>query len=132
MTTNVIVSLEVVNHFEFPKEAELLTQELGHMSQRLEEEPDYTEEDELIVHAFEGEYHTLDAAQQMGWVRDTVAELSEDFPHLVLALDVKTDDLDQKEPRVVRREYFSDGKRQVAEPYLVIPDFDPDGRFEAR
>lgn len=131
MTTNVIVSLEVINHFEFPKEAELLTQELGHMSQRLEEEPDYTEEDQLIVQAFEGEYHTLDEKPQMNWVRETVADLSQDFPHLVLALDVKTDDLDQAEPRVLRREYFTDGKRQVAEPYLVIPDFDPEGAFEA-
>ena len=62
-------------------------------------------------------------------VRETVADLSQDFPGLVLALDVKSDSLDE-DTRVLRREYFSDGRRQVAEPYLVIPDFDPEGRFE--
>lgn len=130
--TEIVLSLEVVNQPDHPREAELLSQELAHMTTRIEEEPDYTEEDELLVHGFAGEYHTYDGPSQLLWVRETVAKLSKDFPELVFALDVKddTDYLRGGPAQHLRREYFHDGGRQVVEPYLVIPDFDPHGELE--
>ena len=127
---DIVASLQVFNAFDHPKQNELLLQELGHMSQRLEEGPDYTEEDELLVHAFEGEYHTYEGAG-LKWVGQTVANLSEDFPQLVFALDVKSNGVDDLLPHlVIRREYYFDGQRQIVFPYQVIPDFDPECEFE--
>jgi hypothetical protein len=128
MTIEIVVSLEVQNGFDFPKQAELVTAELVDMSARLEDGPEYTEEDELLVHAFEGEYHSYDG-EGSDWIADTIAEFSTNFPELVFSLDVKDDSQDEEGP-LLRREYYLNGKRQVVEPYVVVPDFDPAGELE--
>lgn len=99
------------------------------MSARLEEEPDYTDEDELLVCAFEGEYHSMDDARLRTWWQETLTKLSSDFPDLLFALDIKSDD--HPGQPVLRREYYLEGRRQTVEPQVLVPEFDPDGDFES-
>lgn len=128
--SEIVLSLEVQNSFAYPKQAGLLTAELAAMTTRLEEDPNYSEEDELLAHAFQGEYHSYDQFPAKAWVSEKVADISKDFPDLVFALDIKDDSLDEN-PRILRREYYIDGKRQIVKPYEVIPDFDPEGDLES-
>lgn len=127
--SDIVLSIEVVNAFEQPRQSEHLTQELGVMSSHLEDGPDYTEEEELIVHGFEGEYHANDDAKSQLWWQGAIADLSKDFPDLVLAVDVKAN-WDESDNSLIRREYYQDGKRQIVFPQLIVPDFDPEGRFD--
>ena len=128
MSTSINLKLEVINSYEHPKLADLLTQELSDMSSRLEEDPDYTEEDAFIVHAFEGDYEGVDEPKQQAFYTETLRELSVDFPELVFALNVFSA-FEESDNGLIRREYYCDGKKQVVEPYVVVPDFDPEGEL---
>lgn len=128
MSTSINLKLEVINAFEHPKQADLLTQELSDMSSRLEEDPDYTEEDAFIVHAFEGDYQGVDETRQRDFYTETLRDLSVDFPELVFALNVFSA-YEESDNDLIRREYYCDGKKQVVEPYVVVPDFDPEGEL---
>ena len=127
--SDIFLSIEVLNAFEQPRQSELLTQELGVMSSHLEDGPDYTEEEELLVHGFEGEFHARDDAKAQLWWQGAIAALSKDFPDLVLSVDV-TSDYDESDNSLIRREYYQDGKRQTVFPEMIVPDFDPEGEFD--
>lgn len=128
MTTPILLTLEVQNAFEQPKQSELLTQELAEMSSKLEESTDWTEEDQFLVHAFEGEHHSVDEERQRTFFAETLADLSEDYPDLIFALNVYED---TDEPRqIMRREYYLDGSRQLVTPVVVVPDVDLDGAWD--
>ncbi len=128
MTTPILLTLEVQNGHEQPRQMELLTHELAEMSAKLEETTNWTEEDQFIVHAFEGEHHGVDSERARTFFAETVAELSLEFPDLIFVLNVYED---TEEPRsIMRREYFWDGGRQIALPVVVVPDIDLEGSFE--
>lgn len=129
---DIVLSIETLNAFEQPRQAELLTQELGVMSSHLEDTPDYTQEEELLVQGFEGEFHTTDLPKNKEWWQGTIADLSEEFPDLVLSVNVYEDGIegDHRDSPPLRREYYQDGKRQTVLPQLIIPDFDPEGPFD--
>lgn len=128
MNTPILLALEVQNAHEQPKQMELLTQELAEMSSKLEETTDWTEEDQLIVHAFEGEHHAEDSERVRAWVTETVGGLSLDFPDLIFALNVYHDVED--DAGLIRREYYLDGGKQVVVPVMVVPDVDPEGAWD--
>lgn len=130
MDTNIRLALEVQNGHEQPKQMELLTHELAELSSKLEESQDWTEEDQFIVHAFEGEHHGVDSERTRTWFAETVADLSEDFPDLVFSLNVYNEDDPNAEPALIRREYFLDGGRQVVTPVVVVPDCDLEGAWD--
>jgi len=128
MTTPILLTLEVLNGHKQPRQAELLTHELAEMSTKLEESTDWTEEDQFLVHAFEGEHHGVDTEEARQFFSETVAELSLDFPDLIFALNVYEDTEDPRQ--IMRREYYADGGRQVVVPVTVVPDFDPEAGME--
>jgi hypothetical protein len=127
----IILSLEVQNSFEHPNQAQLLAEELRDMAARIEDTTDFTEEDVFLSGAFDGGIEVVpDNLDEMAkWV----GELSRDFPDLIFVVDLIEPDLPgdiAKNGDTQERWYIRDGRRQVAEPYLVIPDFDPDAAGE--
>lgn len=123
----ILLTLEVSNAYEHPKQSELLTHELAEMSESLESGTDWTEEEQFLVHAFEGEYHGTDTQEGRDFFSGAIADLSEDFPELVFSLNVYEDTGDPRQ--ILRREYYQDGAMQLALPYVVVPDFNPDGEL---
>lgn len=101
-----------------------MVEEIAESSARLEDSADYTEEDQLLVHSFEGEAYFVDNL----WIQKTVAKLSADFPNLLFALDISPEEGWPQPERgnrtITRREYYLDGKMQTVHPYVVVPDFD--------
>ena len=122
----IVLSLEVQNSFEYPSQAQLLSEEIRDMAARIEDTTDFSEADVFLSAALETgiEVTEVNLDVYARWV----AELSREFPGLILALDAaeledRSSDVDQE---TLWRWYFRDGRRQIAKPYLVIPDFDPD------
>lgn len=128
--TNVIIAIHVQNAFNFPKEAEAFAIEQQRMSSNLEDGPSFTEEEQFLVTALEGDCPALDMDSQKEWVKKTMTTLSEDFPNLIFAVDIKAQEADGEPGALIRREYFEGGERQVVFPYTVVPDFDPEGEFD--
>jgi len=118
-----ILNLEAKNTFEHPKQAQLLAEELLDLTARIEDTTEFDEEDVFISNAFESgaEVREEGLDQAAKWV----AHLSEEFPDLVFSVDV-TEPEELGSVGILERWYFRDGRRQVAEPYMVVPDFDPD------
>lgn len=118
----IVLHLEVQNSFEYPNQAQLLAEELGDMSARIEDTTDFSEEDVFLATAFESGAEAIQ--DNVDLYAKWVAGLSRDFPDLIFALDLKDPDIEGGEH--LTRWYFRDGRRQIADPYMVIPDFDPD------
>lgn len=118
----IVLSLEVQNSFEHPNQARLLAEELRDMTARIEDTTDFSEEDVFFSSAFETGIEVVREGADL--YAKWTAGLSRDFPDLIFALDLKDPDIEGGEH--LTRWYFRDGRRQVADPYTVIPDFDPD------
>lgn len=122
-----IVTLEVQNSFDYPNQAQLLAEEIQDMSARIEDTTDFSEEDVFLSGAFDGGVEVVQ--ENLDNHAKWVADLSRDFPDLVFSVDLIEPDLPGdigKTGDTVERWYVRDGRRQVAVPYLVVPDFDPD------
>lgn len=120
----IVLSLEVQNSFEYPSQAQLLAEEIRDMSARIEDTTDFSEEDVFLAGAFDGGVECL--RDNLDTYAKWVADLSRDFPDLIFSVDLNEPEEDGLEPETMERWYIRDGRRQIAEPYVVIPDFDPD------
>lgn len=118
------LSLEVQNSFEHPRQTDLLAAEIHDMAARIEDTTEFSEEDMFLSAAFEHGFEGSDSDQSMDFYAKSIADLSRDFPDLILALDISEPDIEGGE--LQGRWYFRDGRRQIAEPYMVVPDFNPD------
>ena len=125
-TFPILLNLEVQNSFDHPRQTQLLAEEVRDMVARIEDTIEFEESDVFLSQAFE---HGLevDGDQDFELYAKWIADLSRDFPDLVLAMDAS----EWREPQLgpdetLFRWYFKDGRRQVVKPYLVVPDFDPD------
>jgi len=123
----IVLNLEVQNSFEYPKQTQMLAEEIGDMSARIEDTTEFEERDVFLSSAFETGLEVV--KDNLDLYAKWVADLSREFPDLVLAMDA-TEGEGVYEGSIggdiVFRWYFRDGRRQVAEPYMVVPDFDPD------
>lgn len=128
--TSLKMSLHILNAFEFPKESEAFNAEFQRMSSNLEDGQTFTEEEVFLVAGFETDFTGVDGDLQQGFYRATLRTLSEDFPNLVFVMDVSSVDADGEVGQLIRREYFNEGQRQAVFPYLVVPEYDPEGAFE--
>lgn len=128
MHNPIVLRLEVLNSFEHPHEGQHLAEELADMSARLEDSPDFTEEDLFLTSAFdsgaEADESNLDIYAT--WV----ATLSRQFPDLIFSVDIQDVDTPEEDASIKERWYIRDGRRQVVVPYMVIPEFDPDDAGE--
>ena len=118
----IVLQLEVQHSPEYPRQAQLLAEEIRDMAARIEDTTDFSEEDVFLSAAFDAGAEVV--ADNLDLYAKWLADLSRDFPDLIFSVDHKDPDLDGGE--IEGRWYFRDGRRQVAEPYVVIPDFDPD------
>jgi hypothetical protein len=119
-----ILNLEVQNSFDHPNQAQLLAEELGDMSARIEDTTEFSEEDVFLAQAFESGVEALE--ENLPLYAKWIADLSRDFPDLIFSADITEPAELGSSEGVLERWYIRDGRRQIVEPYLVVPDFDPD------
>jgi len=122
---SIVLSLEVQNSFLHPRQADKLAAEIRDMSARIEDTTEFEEQDVFLAQAFDvGGTEGVDTESSTDEYAKWVASLSRGFPDLVFSLDFNEPDIEGGE--LLGRWYFRNGRRQTAEPYMVVPDFDPD------
>ena len=118
------LSLEVLNGFEHPQIADELAASLSEMATRLETSPDYSDEDQFFVEAFEGHAFGANTPLGLDWIEQAMSEFTCEFPDLYFALDVR------EHGELIRREYHHDGHRQTVIPSTYTPECKPEGDWE--
>jgi hypothetical protein len=120
----IVLRLEVQNSFDYPSQAQLLAEEIQDMAARIEDTTEFSEEDVFLSTAFETGAEAIE--DNLDLYAKWLADLSRDFPDLVFSVDLNEPAELGSDETIMERWYFRDGRRQIAEPYVVVPDFDPD------